>query len=550
MTAINYDDFVTEFTVDSILQNFVGNYNDGMNVCEEICDRHAVDESRIALRYERLDGSSGEISFAELKRRSAQFAGFLKSQNIGKGDRVAGLLPRTPELLICILGVLRAGAVYQPLFTAFGAGAIEYRIEKAKTKLIVTNSEQWPKLKGVKSVPATMLVAAADDVLANETDYLFETTLAAQPEEFEPVKLGPEDSFLQMFTSGTTGDPKGVSVPVKALPAFWVYLRYAVGLRDDDNFWNVADPGWAYGLYYGIVAPLLLGHTTHLNEAVFTAENACEFMRKYRITNLAAAPTVYRLLMSHEDVIRDYPEIQLRIASSAGEPLNPEVVSWMERVLGCRICDHYGQTETGMTSANFHALAHPERAAGMGYPLPGYRLAALDADFNQVAVGEAGELAVDMDNSPLFFFPGYTWNESSPYYGKYYLTGDVVINNGDGSHSYTGRDDDIITSAGYRIGPVEVENALLEHEAVVESAVIGKPDTRRGAIVKACVVLRAGMKGDEALVEKLQQHVRKRLSAHVYPREIEFIDELPKTSSGKIQRLVLRQRAAQESGEN
>ncbi|MDX1754422.1 MAG: AMP-binding protein [Marinobacter sp.] len=547
MDAISYDEFAKTFSVDSILQNFRGNYNDGLNVCTEICDRYADDDTRVGLRYERADGTSGEMTFAELKRRSAQFAGFLKSRGIGKGDRVACLLGRTPELMICVLGALRVGAVYQPLFTAFGSGAIEYRLGKAGTKLIVTNPEQWPKLADVNGLPETMLVAEDSAPAASEANHLFWQSLEAQADEFEPVLIGPEDPFLQMFTSGTTGKSKGVTVPAKALPAFWMYMRYAIGLRQEDNFWNVADPGWAYGLYYAVVGPLLLGCTTHFNEAGFTADNTLEFLRKYKITNLAAAPTAYRLLKANDSLVADFPGINLRVASSAGEPLNPEVISWVKKRFDCTVCDHYGQTETGMTSANFHELEHPHRDASMGYQIPGYRLVALDASFNEVGVGETGELAVDMENSPLYFFQGYTWNEKRPFHGHYYLTGDIVINNGDGSFSYTGRDDDIIASAGYRIGPAEVESSLIEHEAVIESAVVGKPDAKRGAIVKAYVVTRPEFDGDEQLVEKLQQHVRTRLSTHSYPREIEFVDELPKTSSGKIQRFLLRQQAEEEA---
>ena len=547
MKATSYQDFADGFSVDQIIQKFSGNFNDGINACVELCDRWADDDARIALRYERIDGSVGELSFAELQRRSAQFANYLSSLGIGRGDRVAGLLPRTPELLICVMGALRAGAVYQPLFTAFGAGAIEYRLQQAGTKLVVTNTEQWPKLCEVAELPNTLLLAEADAPEAEQADALFYPSLDAQSEEFEPVLLGENDPFLQMFTSGTTGKAKGVAVPLKALMAFYMYMHYAVGLRQSDRFWNVADPGWAYGLYYGIVGPLLLGCTTHFNEAGFTAENTLEFLRRNEINNLAAAPTAYRLLMANEELIANYPEISLDRASSAGEPLNPEVVSWMRRLFDCQVYDQYGQTETGMTAGNFHELEHPFRDASMGYAIPGYRLVALDSEFNEVGAGETGELAVDMEQSPLFFFQGYLGGEKKPYHGKYYLTGDLVVSNGDGSHSYTGRDDDIIASAGYRIGPAEVESSLLEHEAVIESGVVGKPHPKRGTIVKAYVVLGDAHEPTPEMMERLQHHVRQRLSTHSYPREIAFVKELPKTSSGKIQRFVLRQRAEEEA---
>lgn len=545
MQNMSYQDFIKQFSPSTIEDQFIGSLDQGINVCVEICDRYA-DGDKVALRYQRVDGSSGEMTFAELKTRSAQFANYLKAQGIGKGDRVACLLPRTPELLITVLGALRAGAVYQPLFTAFGSGAIEYRLNQAQTKLIVTNSDQWPKLTDVQGLPKTLLVPDAQNTFAADADALFSQAQDAQSDVFEPVLIGREDPFLQMFTSGTTGKSKGVTVPAKGLISFWTYMTYAIGLTPEDRYWNVADPGWAYGLYYAVVGPLMLGCTTHFNEHGFTADNTFQFMQDYKITNLAAAPTAYRLLMANEDMRAGY-DINLRVASSAGEPLNPEVITWVKRVFDCPVKDQYGQTETGMTSANFHALAHEERTACMGYPLPGYRLVALDGNLNEVGPGETGELAIDVEASPQFFFQGYTWGEKNPFKGKYYLTGDIVISNGDGSHSYTGRDDDIIASAGYRIGPADVESTLLEHDAVIESAVVGKPDEKRGSIVKAYVVVKPGTATSAELVEELQQFVRKRLSTHSFPREIEFVEELPKTPSGKLQRFLLRQRAEEES---
>jgi acetyl-CoA synthetase len=545
MQRVKYEDLIKEFSPSMVDDQFVGSLETGINVCVEICDRYA-DTDKIALRYERADGSRGEMSFSELKTRSAQFANYLQSQGVTKGDRVACLLPRTPELLITVLGTLRAGAVYQPLFTAFGSGAIEYRLNQAQTKLIVTNSDQWPKLADVKGLPKTLLVADAGDQYTTEADALFDQAQAGQAETFEPVLIGKDDPFLQMFTSGTTGKSKGVTVPAKGLISFWTYMTYAIEVLPEDRYWNVADPGWAYGLYYAVVGPLLLGCTTHFNESGFTADNTFKFLQDYRITNLAAAPTAYRLLMAHEDQRADY-EINLRAASSAGEPLNPEVVTWVKRIFDCPVMDQYGQTETGMTSANFNALEHQERTACMGYPLPGYRLVTLDSELNEVGAGETGELAIDIEASPQFFFQGYTWGEKNPFKGKYYLTGDIVISNGDGSHSYTGRDDDIIASAGYRIGPADVESTLLEHPAVNESAVVGKPDEKRGSIVKAYVVIKAEYEAGPALVEELQQFVRKRLSTHSFPRQIEFVAELPKTPSGKLQRFLLRQRAVDEA---
>ncbi|MDO6562292.1 AMP-binding protein [Amphritea sp. 1_MG-2023] len=548
MTIENYQEFYDSFTPSMIEEKLIGNLKQGFNVCEEICDRWAEDEQRIALNYEGAVRPASSHSFAELQQRAAQFANLLAARGIGKGDRVACLMPRTPELLVVVLGTLRAGAVYQPLFTAFGSGAIEYRVTQAQTKLIVTDPDNIEKLDAVHGCPPVVLFNRdqAADRYAELAD--FEAEMSAQSTAFEPVRVSADDPFLQMFTSGTVGKAKGVAVPARALLSFYVYMRYAIGLEPQDRYWNVADPGWAYGLYYAVVGPLLLGNTTHFNENAFTPESTYNMLSKYKITNLAAAPTAYRLLMAHEELLAENSGFNLRLASSAGEPLNPEVIGWVERRLGCPVMDHYGQTETGMTACNHHALKQDiVRVGSMGFSLPGHRVVALDNDLNELQEGQIGELAVDMENSPLFIFPGYTWGEKNPFRGKYYLTGDVVVSHGDGSYSFNGRDDDIITTAGYRVGPSDVENTLLEHEAVAESGVIGKPDLERGAIIKAYVVLREQFDPSEELIAELKTHVRSRLSTHAFPREIEFMQELPKTPSGKIQRFILRNRAKDEA---
>ncbi|MFC6672257.1 AMP-binding protein [Marinobacterium aestuariivivens] len=544
MSTQAYDALYRDFMPAQIEAQLIGDLERGFNVCEEICDRWAEGD-RIGLYYEGLERPASSHGFAELKARAARFANYLKACGIGRGDRVAGLLPRTPELLVVVLGTLRAGAVYQPLFTAFGSGAIEYRLSRAGTKLVVTDPANRNKLDDVQNCPPILLVDRDSAAERYASDPDFARSLADQAAEFEPVRIGADEPFLQMFTSGTVGKAKGVAVPARALLSFYAYMRYAIDLRPEDRYWNVADPGWAYGLYYAVVGPLLLGNATHFNEQGFTADSTYEMIRKYRITNLAAAPTAYRMLMANDDGRED--SLGLRVASSAGEPLNPEVIGWVNRRLGCPVMDHYGQTETGMTCCNHHALEHQVRVGSMGFSMPGHRVVALDTDCNEIGEGEIGQLAVDTENSPLFFFQGYTWGEKNPFHGRYYLTGDVVMSHGDGSYSFTGRDDDIITTAGYRVGPADVESTLLEHPAVAESGVVGKPDAKRGAIIKAYVVTRAQYDADEALAEELKQLVRSRLSTHAFPREIEFVEALPKTPSGKIQRFVLRNQAREES---
>lgn len=505
----------------------VGNL-DALNACVECCDRHA-DSERVALYWEGRDGERATWTFAQLKEAAARFANYLEERGVRPGDCVSGMLPRTPELLITILGTWRIGAVYQPLFTAFGPKAIEHRVQGAGSKLVVTDLTNRPKLDEVNGVPPVLTVG--DDFWAE---------LERQPASFEPVMRKASDPFLLMFTSGTTGLAKPLAVPLKAIVAFVSYMRDAVDLRPEDNFWNLADPGWAYGLYYAVTGPLALGHATTFYEGSFSVESTCRIIREYRISNLAGSPTAYRLLLAARDEVEGAIKGCLRAVSSAGEPLTPEVIRWFAEGMGCTIHDHYGQTELGMVLCNHHALEHPVRLGAAGYAMPGHRVVVLDESHRELPVGQPGILALDMPRSPLFWFPGYLGMATKSFVGDYYLSGDTVELNQDGSISFVGRSDDVITTSGYRVGPFDVESALIEHPAVIEAAVIGKPDPERTELVKAFVVLHAGHSADAALAEALQQYVRKRLSAHSYPREIEFVAELPKTPSGKIQRFLLR----------
>jgi acetyl-CoA synthetase len=550
MSSKDYQSFYDNFTPALIEDQLIGNLKDGINVCEEVCDRWAA-SGRIGLFYEGVERPASQHTYEELKDKSAKFANFLHSKGIGKGDRVAALLPRSPDLLVVILGTLRAGAVYQPLYTAFASGAIAYRLSTANTKLIVTDEASRSKLDAVKACPMIMI---ADSVVGGKVmgagrgdDFSLTNELAKQSDQFKPVRIAANEPFLQIFTSGTVGKAKGVAVPARAILSFYVYMKYAVGLRSDDVYWNVADPGWAYGLYYAVIGPLLLGNGTHLNENDFTPDSTYQMVRKYGITNLAASPTAYRMLMAHDDMSEERRSLGLRIASSAGESLNPAVFSWAKHRLGCLVMDHYGQSETGMTCCNYGDLEQPVSAAGsMGFSLPGHRVVVLNTQYEEVNKGESGQLAVDVDNSPLFFFHGYTWDEKKPFKGRYYLTGDVAVSHGDGSYSFIGRDDDIVTTGGHRVGPTHIENRLLEHEAVAESGVVGKPNASYGAILKAYVVLKPGFSDSLTLEDDLKHRMCERFSADDFPCEIAFINELPKTVSGKIQRFILRHQARDE----
>ena len=546
----NYSDYYHNFDINNLLTEIFGEYlDDRLNAYMACCGRHVRDGrgDTIALVHEDTAGKVTKMTFAELDKASAQVANLLQSYGVQTGDQVATMLPRTPELLTIVLATWRIGAVYQPLFTAFGYDAIKYRMDKAGTKVVFTNADNRGKFEDLAEQTKMVLVGSEVDVQAWDDDH-YTKSMQAQPQTLEPVLLDIDAPFLQMFTSGTVGKSKGVSVPLSALSAFYLYMRYAIDLRDEDNYWNMADPGWAYGLYYAITGPLLLGVTTYFNEAGFDAANTRDFMVRHKITNLASSPTAFRMMKSSgvfEGAQNDNNnKLSLRCANSAGETLNTEVVNWVETYLNCKVCDQYGQTETGMTCCEHHALTHDCPVGSMGMALPGHTLVVLDDDMNVLPDGEQGQLAVVVSQSPAFFFGGYSWNEKQAFADDYYLTGDVVERHSDGSYWFSGRDDDIIITAGYRVGPTDVENTVLEHPAVAESAAVGVPDEVRGHTIKSYVVLKEGIEGTDEIAKQIQDLVRKRLSTHAYPREVEFVTALPKTPSGKIQRFLLRSLSA------
>jgi acetyl-CoA synthetase len=537
-TKPSYEAETSAFRLNDAVARLDGHLETSINACVECCDRH-VGTNKIALRCVSLDGELREYTFEHLQEMSARAANFFASQGVGQGDVVAGMLPRTVELVATILGAWRMGAVYQPLFTAFGPKAIEHRLKMSKARLVVTNMANYTKLDDVPDHPVVAIVRSSDEPLP-EGAFDFRAAVAACSQEFEPVDCKGDDLFMMMSTSGTTGLPKGVPVPLRALVSFSAYMRYAIDLREDDVFWNIADPGWAYGLYYAVAGPLMLGCSTLLYEGGFTSESTYRIIDQLGVTSLAGSPTAFRLLIAAGNKAASAVKGRLRVVSSAGEPLNPEILRWFETHLAAPIYDHYGQTETGMLVNNHHGLTHTVRAGSAGFAMPGYRVAVLDDDGRELGPNQPGVLAVDIANSPLLWFKGYFNQETPAIADGFYRTGDTVEAEPDGSISFIGREDDLITSSGYRIGPFDVESALIEHSAVVEAAVIGVPDPERTEVVKAFIVLSNTAEGTPALAEELAQYVKKRLSAHAYPRLVDFVAELPKTPSGKIQRFLLR----------
>src|SRR5262245_43925149 len=387
-----------------------------------LCDRHAGPAGQLALRYLDATGTASTYSFGEMRDRSARFACALRSLGVARGDRVATLLPKSPELMIATLGIWRLGAVHVPLFTAFGPQAIAFRTGHSATRVIVTDTANRPKLAGLDLRVIT--VEEHDGAAADPGDLPFRAAMAAAAPLTEVVRVSGDDPFILIYTSGTTGQPKGVEVPVRALTAFAVYMRFGLDVRDDDIYWNIADPGWAYGLYYALVGPLLLGLPTLFLNAPFTVDTVLNAMRTYGVTNFAAAPTLCRALRA-ADAAGGRDHLGLRILSSAGEPLNPDVIAWAEHTLGVPVYDHYGQTEHAMMVINHHApaLRQPLRPGSMGVEMHGFHAVIVDDEGHELGPGEEGQVGLDIAQSPLYWFGGYykarEWSDKRIIGGRY-----------------------------------------------------------------------------------------------------------------------------------
>ena len=512
---------------------------------EFLNDRH--DPESVAFTVIDPDLSARDITHGELRVESERVAAALARLGVGPGDRVATLMGKSADLVFTLMGIWRLGAVHVPLFTAFAWPAIEMRLRGSEAKVVVTDPDQREKIESTDELGIRVVVAGLDECPdASDGDLDLGTIVAAEEPGRPAERTGPDAGMVMLFTSGTTGTPKGVMVPVRALAAFHQYVEAGLDVRPDDVFWNAADPGWAYGLYYGILGPLATGRRSLLLHARYTPELAFAVVQFFGVTNFAAAPTVYRTMRAKSPVA---PRgLALRRASSAGEPLTPEVIEWSRDFFGCEIRDHYGQTEHGMFVVNpWHdALREDVRPGSMGVPLPGWSCEVLAADDDVPApVGELGRVAIDVPASPLMWFTGYhdapaKTAERFSRDGRWYYTGDAAKKDSDGHYFFSSRDDDVIIMSGYRIGPFDVESVLSRHPDVVESAVIGVPDELAGEVLEAYVVLREGAERGDELVASLQQWVKSQFAAHAFPRRVHVVDELPKTPSGKIQRYLLR----------
>ncbi|MGE0873195.1 MAG: acetate--CoA ligase [Burkholderiales bacterium] len=516
----------------------------GLNIAHEAVDRHArgARANHVALRWLAAAGGVRDITYAELAQASNRYANVLRSLGVARGDAVFVLCARTPDLYAAVLGGLKCGAAVSPMFSAFGPEPLKTRVNLGHGKVLVTTQSLYERrVKKVEAeMPTLAHVLRVDSAEAR-------AMLDAASDSFDIVNTGPEDTSFLHFTSGTTGMPKGAVHVHGAVVAHYATGRHALDLHPDDIFWCTADPGWITGTSYGIVTPLVHGVTSIVDEAEFDAERWYRNLQEQGVTVWYTAPTAIRMLMkAGADIARKYSFPRLRFIASVGEPLNPEAVWWGKDVLDMPIHDNWWQTETGgIMIANTAAM--DIKPGSMGKPLPGIEARIVKrGDEGITLVDEPdteGELALRAGWPSMFrAYLGQEERYRKCFADGWYLSGDLARRDRDGYFWFVGRADDVIKSAGHLIGPFEVESILMEHPAVAEAGVIGKPDPVVGEVVKAFVSLKAGFEPGEALRLELIGHARKRLGAAVAPKEIAFAPSLPRTRSGKIMRRLLKAR--------
>jgi acetyl-CoA synthetase len=520
-----------------------------------LCDDHPADA--VAVNVVGPAGSTTVLTYGELCSRSTRCARALQELGVGRGDRVASLMDKGSDLVVLIVAVWRLGAVYVPLFTAFAPQAIALRLEGSGAHVLVVDPAQRHKLvpgEDLADDPERQILLTGSAPPAHDGDLLLANLVSgASAEPLPRVAVGGSGPLVHMFTSGTTGKPKGVVHPVSYIAGWQGYLEFGLGVPADGVYWCAADPGWAYGLYSAVVAPLAAGLPTVLAAGGFSVERTWQVLADLRVTDFTAAPTVYRGLRSSSVPVP--PGLALRRLSSAGEPLTPEVNEWASDALGLQVHDHFGQTEVGMVLANCHhpAVTRPIKPGSMGRAIPGWELTVLADDADAPAgPGVLGRVAVDVADSPFMTFSEYEipGQADSKFTAgrRWYLTGDAARVDADGDFFFSSRDDDVIIMAGYRIGPFEIESVLAQHPAVAECVVVAAPDEVRGEVIEAHVVLRGDIEGTQELATELQQLVKTRYAAYAYPRTVHFREALPKTPSGKIQRFLLRDGARRPLG--
>ena len=512
-----------------------------VNMAHECIDRH-VDEGKgekVALHY-KDDQRQESYTFSEMKSKSNKAANVLKDKaNVEKGDRVFIFMPRTPELYFALFGILKIGAIVGPLFEAFMEKAVGDRLENSEAKVIVTTNSLLPRIPVDKLPNLETIIVVDNDVDGAYVDFNSEFEQAS--DQFETEWLDLDDGLILHYTSGSTGQPKGVLHAQKAMLVHYISGKYVLDFKDDDVYWCTADPGWVTGTSYGIFSPWLNGITNCIAGGRFSPEAWYGMIEEFKVTIWYTAPTALRMLMSAgDDIVEKYDLSSLKSILSVGEPLNPEVIKWAKDVFGLRVLDTWWMTETGgHMIVNYPSM--DVKLGSMGKPLPGIEASIVDDQGNELPPNRMGNLAIKKGWPSMMIS---IWNNPEKYesyfIGDWYVSGDSAYKDEDGYFWFQGRVDDVIMTAGERVGPFEVESKLVEHEAVAEAGVIGKPDPVRGEIIKAFVALRPEFEESDELKEEIRKFVKEGLAAHAAPREIEFKEKLPKTRSGKIMRRVLK----------
>lgn len=514
-----------------------------LNAAYNAVDRNAKNwrKNKIALYWEGENDEKEKYTFAELAALSSKFVNVLKELGVERGDRVFFFLPRVPQLYIGFLGTVKMGAIAGTMFSAFGPQAIEDRLGNSGAKVLVTNLDLKPRVDKVKRKLSDL-----QKIIVIEEDW--EKLMSKASDKVHIAETNPDDPAFMLYTSGTTGKPKGVLHAHRAILQEHMTAKWVLDIREDDVYWCTADPGWVTGIAYEILGSWSNGSSTLVYSGRFEPAKWYELIQDYKVNVWYTAPTAIRMLEAAGlDLVKKYDLSSLRHICSVGEPLNPDPIRWGLKAFGLPFHDNWWQTETGgILIANYPCM--PIKLGSMGKPFPGIVAEIVDDKARPCQVGQEGNLAIKPGWPSMMKtiwrrphkYESYFIPEGPSEKADWYISGDRAYKDKDGYFWFIGRADDVIKTGGERVGPFEVESALVDHPDVVEAGVIGKPDPLRGEIIKAFVVLKKDVKATDKLKEELSQFVKKHLAGHAYPREIEFIDKLPKTRSGKIMRRILK----------
>jgi acetyl-CoA synthetase len=533
-----YERACEEYGWEQAWDAFEGSEDGQCNIGQEIVGKHA-ERDDLAVRIIDFDSDEvEEISYAELHDLSSRFANFLEELGLSQSDIVAGLLSPRPELYAAIAGTWLGGFVYMPMFTLFGPEAVNYRLEDAEASVVVTSATHREKINEDIETLEAIVVVGGDDGFTFEDVHEHETG-------YEAADTGADDPAVIQYTSGTTGAPKGARATHQGLVAQHPYVTYAADIRESDTYFGAAPPAWSYGLFVCTAYPLHLGTGTTTYRGEFDPKRFVSTLKEYSVTNLFAVPTALRA-MAGLGLDLDPEEFDLRVVCTAGEPLDSGTVEWGQTSFGVTVLDHYGFTEGGMLVCNYPFEDWDVKPGSMGKPVPGREVRVLEMeDDTPMRTDEVGEIAARQGIAPnaMQGYLGLPEESAAKFEGEWLRSDDLARVDEDGYYWYEGRADDVIISSGYRIGPTEVEDSLMNHEAVAEAGVIGLPDEERGEIVAGFVRPAKGFEPSDELAEEIKRDVRDRLSKHEYPRTLRFIETFPRTPSGKVKRFELREQA-------